>query len=80
MIPTPMLITDIVHYYFTKHFHYITNAFLSFIYFTSFRKQDRADINFLQWSTPVGLEPAYTCMWAARSTTVLQTPTDDHVS
>ena len=49
--------------------------FLLFIYFTSFREQDKAIINSLRWSAPMGLEPAYTHMWVARSTTVLQTPT-----
>ena len=34
---------------------------LSFI-FTSFREQDEAYINSLQWSALVGLEPAYTRM------------------
>ena len=49
--------------------------FLSFIYFTSFGEKDKADMNSLWWSAPVGLEPAYTRMWVARSTTVLRTPT-----
>ena len=34
--------------------------FFPFIYFTSFREQDEADINSLWWSASVGLEPAYT--------------------
>ena len=34
--------------------------FLSFIYFTSFGEKDKADMNSLRWSAPVGLEPAYT--------------------
>ena len=49
--------------------------FLSFIYFTSFGEKDKADMNSLRWSAPVGLEPAYTHMWVARSTTVLRTTT-----
>ena len=32
------------------------------IYFTLFRKQEKADINSLQWLEQVGLEPAYTRM------------------
>ena len=43
---------------------------LSFI-FTSFREQDEAYINSLRWSALVGLEPTYTRMKVARSTTVL---------
>ena len=38
------------------------NFFLSFIYFTSFGEKDKADMNSLRWSAPVGLEPAYTHM------------------
>ena len=49
-------------------------VFLPFIYFTSLREQDKADINSLQWSAPVGLEPAYIHMWVACGSTVLQTP------
>ena len=40
-----------------------TLFFLSFIYFTSFGEKDKADMNSLRWSAPVGLEPAYTRMW-----------------
>ena len=47
--------------------------FLSVIYFTSFGEQDKADINSLRWSAPVGLEPAYIRIGVAHSTTVLQT-------
>ena len=36
--------------------------FYDFIYFTSFREQDKADFNSLRWSALVGLEPAYTRM------------------
>ena len=39
-----------------------TAFFYDFIYFTSFREQDKADFNSLRWSAPVGLEPAYTRM------------------
>ena len=49
------------------------NAFFSpFIYFT-FREQDKADIISLRWSAPVGLKPAYTRMWVARSNIMLWT-------
>ena len=50
---------------------YLFFFFLSFIYFTSFGEKDKADMNSLRWSARVGLEPAYTRMWVARSTTVL---------
>ena len=36
--------------------------FDDFIYFISFREQDKGDFNPLRWSAPVGLEPAYTRM------------------
>ena len=36
--------------------------FEPFIYFTSFREQDKDDINSLRWSVPVGLESTYTLM------------------
>ena len=36
--------------------------FFLLIHFTSFRKQDKADINYLRWSAQVGLEPAYSRM------------------
>ena len=49
--------------------------FLPFIYFVTFREQDKADINSLRCSALVGFKPVYTHMWVARSTTVLQTPT-----
>ena len=53
--------------------------FITFFYFTSLREQDEAYINSSRWSTLVGLELAYICMWVARSTTMLQTPTSDNV-
>ena len=53
----------------------IDHIFFFFIYFTSFGEKDKADINSLRWSALVGLKPAYTHMWVARSTTVLWTPT-----
>ena len=46
--------------------------FLTFIYSTSLREQDKAYINSSRWSKLVGLKPAYICMWVARSTTALQ--------
>ena len=49
--------------------------FLRFSYFTSLREQVKAYINSSRWSMLVGLEHAYICMWVARSTTVLRTPT-----
>ena len=57
-----------------NHFFFFFFFFLSFIYFTLFREKDKADMNSLRWSAPVELEPAYTRMWVARSTTVLRTP------
>ena len=60
---------------YSQFFFFFFFFFLSFIYFTSFGEKDKADINSLRWSAPVGLEPAYTRMWVARSTTVLRTPT-----
>ena len=53
------------------HLVFVVVDFLPFIYFISFREQDKADINSLRWSAPVGLEPVYACMWVTRSTTVL---------
>ena len=53
---------------------FLFSFFLSFIYFTSFGEKDKADINSLRWSAPVGLEPAYTSIWVACFTTVLRTP------
>ena len=49
-------------------------SFLPFVYVTSFREQNETYINFLQWLTLVGLEPAYTSMWVARFTIVLWMP------
>ena len=42
------------------HIPFLVYFFLSFIYFTSFREQDKVDINALRWSAPVELESAYT--------------------
>ena len=49
--------------------------FSPLIYFTSFREQNEAYINSSQWSTLVGLKPAYICMWIPLTTTVLRMPT-----
>ena len=46
-------------------------CFLTFIYFTSLREQDKVYIDSSRWSKLVGLELAYICVWAACSTTVL---------
>ena len=41
-----------------RHF-FFSKSTSPFIYFTSFREQDNPDINSLQWSASMGLEPAY---------------------
>ena len=51
-----------ISFYRSVQFFFFFFFFLSFIYFTSFGEKDKADINSLRWSAPVGLEPAYTRM------------------
>ena len=53
--------------------------FLLLLYFTSFREQDESYTNSLRWSTLVGLEPSYTRIWVAHSTTELWTSTEAYL-